>query len=126
MSRAQAEGDEKVFVCPDCHDAFKLKNPQLCKFSLANHMWIGRWDPLFRHANIAHHMLLALARTVTTKVKLIAWADHSDAPRITTRDRIRSAYKAFMSYYANVDMNPDWKNIFTGSGGEDPRMVASG
>jgi hypothetical protein len=70
VSQAQAEGDEKAFVCSDCHDAFKLQTPQLCRFSLANHMWIGRWDPLFRKANIAHQMLLALARIVTTKVVL--------------------------------------------------------
>ena len=57
VSQAQADGDEKVFVCSDCHDSFRLKIPQLCKFSLANHMWIGRWDPLFRMANIAHQML---------------------------------------------------------------------
>ena len=70
VSQPQAEGDEKVLVCSDCHDAFKPESPKLCRFALANHMWIGRWDPLFRDANIAHQMLLALARIVTTKVVL--------------------------------------------------------
>jgi len=31
---------------------------------------LGRWDPLFRVANLAHQMLLALARVVSTKVVL--------------------------------------------------------
>ena len=42
----------------------------LCKYSLANDLWLGRWDPLLRMANLAHQMLLALARVVTTKVVL--------------------------------------------------------
>ena len=67
VSQAQADGDEKVFVCSDCHDSFKLKIPQLCKFSLANHMWIGRWDPLFRIANIAHQMFCSNYISVVEK-----------------------------------------------------------
>ena len=42
----------------------------MCRYSLANDMWLGRWDPAFRGANLSHQMLLALARTVTTKVVL--------------------------------------------------------
>ena len=42
----------------------------MCRFALANHMWLGRWQPLFRDANLSHQMLLALARIVTTKVVL--------------------------------------------------------
>ena len=42
----------------------------MCKFAIANHMWLGRQDPLFREANLSHQMLLALARVVTTKVIL--------------------------------------------------------
>ena len=42
----------------------------MCKYALANHLWLGRWDPLFREANLCHQMLLALARVVTTKVVL--------------------------------------------------------
>ena len=33
-------------------------------------MWLGRWEPLFRDANVSHQMLLALARAVSTKVVL--------------------------------------------------------
>ena len=40
------------------------------KYALANDMWLGRWDPLFREANLSHQMLLALARVVSTKVVL--------------------------------------------------------
>ena len=42
----------------------------MCKYALAHHLWLGRWDPLFRNANLSHQMLLALARIVTTKVVL--------------------------------------------------------
>ena len=70
VNQAQASGKQEVFVCTDCHEAFKSKKPQLCKYCLAQHLWLGRWDPLFRGANIAHQMLLALARIVTTKVVL--------------------------------------------------------
>ena len=70
VNLAQARGDQEVLVCEDCHEAFKLKKPKLCKYSLANHLWLGRLDPLFRNANISHQMLLALARIVTTKVVL--------------------------------------------------------
>jgi hypothetical protein len=66
----QRRGDAPVFVCEDCHDAFSLKQPRMCRFALANHMWLGRWLPLFRDANLSHQMLLALARVVTTKVVL--------------------------------------------------------
>ena len=52
------------------HEAFKSKKPQMCKYALAHHLWLGRWDPLFRNANLSHQMLLALARIVTTKVVL--------------------------------------------------------
>ena len=66
-----------------------------------------------KHCRDWHTQNLALQDGDELKVKLIAWADHSDAPWSKTRDRIRNAYQAFMSYYANVDMNPDWRNIFT-------------
>ncbi len=42
----------------------------MCRFALADHMWLGRWDPLFRGANLSHQMLLALARIVTMRVVL--------------------------------------------------------
>lgn len=71
VSQAQADGDEKVFVCSDCHDAFKLRKPHLCKFCLANHMWIGRWDPLFRLANIAHQMLCSNYKGVVNRFTIL-------------------------------------------------------
>ena len=67
---AQAEGLEPAFVCQECYNALSPRSPWLCKYALANHMWLGRRDPLFRGANLAHEMLLALARVVTTKVVL--------------------------------------------------------
>ena len=48
----------------------RAKNLFLCKYALANDLWLGRWDPLFREANLSHQMLLALARVVTTKIVL--------------------------------------------------------
>ena len=66
----QAAGEEQVCVCSDCFDAFRLKVPKMCKYALANDLWLGRWDPLFRKANLTHQMLLALARMVATKVVL--------------------------------------------------------
>ena len=57
-------------MCPDCKEAFEGQKPWLCKYALANDLWLGRWDPLFRNANLSHQMLLALARVVTTKIVL--------------------------------------------------------
>ena len=57
-------------VCADCFDAFSADNPWLCKYCLANDMWLGRWAPIFRNANVTHQMLMALARIVTTKIVL--------------------------------------------------------
>ena len=70
VNNRQASGEQEVFVCEDCAETFGPKRPWLCKYALANMLWLGRWDPLFRHANISHQMLLALARIVTTKVVL--------------------------------------------------------
>lgn len=70
VSEAQAAGHASVHVCSDCREAFAGDNPWLCKYALANDLWLGRWEPLFRNANLAHQMLLALARVVTTKIVL--------------------------------------------------------
>ena len=70
VNERQAAGEEAVHICVDCHEAFAAKTPRLCKYALANDMWLGRWDPLFREANLSHQMLLALARVVSTKVVL--------------------------------------------------------
>ncbi|CAK0887182.1 unnamed protein product [Prorocentrum cordatum] len=70
VTDAQALGDERAPVCEDCLCAFSPRHPRMCKFTFANHLWLGRNDPLFRNANLSHQMLLALARVVTTKVVL--------------------------------------------------------
>ena len=70
VNERQRRGEDPAFVCEDCHDAFSLQKPRMCRFALANHLWLGRWQPLFRDANLSHQMLLALARIVTTKVVL--------------------------------------------------------
>ena len=70
LRQAQLTGDDPALVCADCHEAFGASSPWLCKYSLANDMWLGRWDPLFRNANLSHQMLLALARVVATKIVL--------------------------------------------------------
>ena len=70
VNETQAAGQAKVHVCPECKEAFEGPSPWLCKYALANDLWLGRWDPLFRNANLSHQMLLALARVVTTKIVL--------------------------------------------------------
>ena len=70
VTDTQAAGEEAVHVCSDCREAFASEHPWLCKYALANDLWLGRWDPLFRDANLSHQMLLALARIVTTKIVL--------------------------------------------------------
>ena len=57
VNEAQASGNQKVFVCADCHEAFCPPAPWMYKYALANHLWLGRWDPLFREAisNLCHH-----------------------------------------------------------------------
>ena len=47
VSAAAARGEEPVGVCRlcrDCHQSFCSKKPRLCKFSLANDLWLGRID----------------------------------------------------------------------------------
>ena len=63
-------GEVPVDVCSDCHAAFWKRKPFLSKASLANFLWLGRHDPLFREAALGHQLLLALGRTVSTKVYL--------------------------------------------------------
>ena len=65
-------GNSAASVCRDCYHAFAPKQPKLCKFALANDLWLGRPDPLLGQANMTHEMCLALARTVATKVVLRA------------------------------------------------------
>ena len=72
VDHRQALGADPVLVCADCHAAFSPWKPTLCKYALANDLWLGRWHPVLRRANenLSHQMLLALARIVTTKVPL--------------------------------------------------------
>ena len=72
VSAAAVRGEESVGICHDGHRAFSSKKPRLCRFALANDLWLGRMDPLFVDANMTHEMCLALARTVATKVVLRA------------------------------------------------------
>ena len=74
-SAAQADtasGKAPAAVCGHCVEAFSGKRPWLCKYALANDLWLGRPDPLRWKANMTHEMCLALARTVATKVALRA------------------------------------------------------
>ena len=71
-------GNSPASVCRDCYYAFSPKHPKLCKFSLANDLWLGRPDPLLWQANMTHEMCLALARTVATKVVLRAGGAHQN------------------------------------------------
>ena len=70
VPEAAIRGELPVRVCRDCHGSFSGKKPTLCKYALANDMWLGRIDPLLWKANLTHEMCLALARTVATKVVL--------------------------------------------------------
>ena len=67
-----AQGKAPAAVCEDCVEAFSSRKPWLCKYALANDLWLGRPDPLLWKANMTYEMCLALARTVATKVVLRA------------------------------------------------------
>ncbi|CAK0876828.1 unnamed protein product [Prorocentrum cordatum] len=73
VSQEQAAWRASVYVCSECKWAFGGPRPFLCKYALANDMWLGRWGPLFRDADVcplSHQMLLALARVVSTEIVL--------------------------------------------------------
>ncbi|CAE7026696.1 unnamed protein product [Symbiodinium sp. CCMP2592] len=72
VTAEMTRGDVPAAVCEDCVEAFSGKKPWLCKYALANDLWLGRPDPLLWKANMTHDMCLALARTVATKVVLRA------------------------------------------------------
>ena len=72
VTQDMACGRCPTLVCQDCWRAFSPKKPQMCRYALANDMWLGRIDPLLWQANMTHEMCLALARTVATKVVLRA------------------------------------------------------
>ncbi|CAJ1374089.1 unnamed protein product [Effrenium voratum] len=72
VTEDMAHGKAPAAACEDCVEAFSGKRPWLCKYALANDLWLGRPDPLLWKANMTHEMCLALARTVATKVVLRA------------------------------------------------------
>ncbi|CAJ1413970.1 unnamed protein product [Effrenium voratum] len=72
LGPAIISGQSPAAVCSECADAFSPSRPRMCKYALANDLWLGRPDPLLRDANMTHEMCLALARTVATKVVLRA------------------------------------------------------
>ena len=82
VSAAAVVGDVPVDICRDCRVAFAGKKPTLCKYALANDLWLGRIDPLLWRANLTHEMCLALARTVATKVVLRAGNAQTTASHI--------------------------------------------
>ena len=63
-------GDVPVDVCSDCRAALWAKRPVVPRLALVNDLWLGRHPPLLRDANLAHQLLLALGRVVSTKVYL--------------------------------------------------------
>lgn len=66
VSQKAACGDQTILVCRDYHAAFSAKQPRLCKFSLANALWLDRPDPSLWEAKMTHEMCLSLARTGAT------------------------------------------------------------
>ena len=70
VTEAMVRGDEPACVCRDCAMAFSGSQPKLCKYALANDLWLGRFDPLMRGLNVAHQVLHARARVVAHKIVL--------------------------------------------------------
>ena len=63
-------GETPINVCADCRFALWARSPRTPKLALANDLWLGRHPPLLRDANLAHQLLLALGRVVSTKLYL--------------------------------------------------------
>ena len=63
-------GEVPVRVCTDCRTALWAKRPTVPRLALVNDLWLGRHPPLLRAANLAHQLLLALGRVVSTKLYL--------------------------------------------------------
>ena len=64
------EGDVPVKVCDDCRGALWCAAPKVPLMALVNDLWLGRHHPLLRKASLAHQLLLALGRVVSTKIYL--------------------------------------------------------
>ena len=63
-------GETPVNVCDDCRNALWARRPKVPTLALVNDLWLGRHPPMFRSANLAHQLLLALGRVVSTKLYL--------------------------------------------------------
>ena len=91
VSQASLRGEEPVNVCEVCFEAFgrhKVKVPS--RVSLANWLWGGRHEPMFRRANLGHQLLLPLGRVVSTKVYLSSKGVDETAKQPSTSWRQRS------------------------------------
>ncbi|CAK0850189.1 unnamed protein product, partial [Prorocentrum cordatum] len=64
------EGKVPVKVCEDCRRDLWSDHPKVPLMALLNDLWLGRHHPLLRKAALAHQMLLALGRVVSTKIYL--------------------------------------------------------
>ena len=64
------EGEVPVKVCDDCRRDLWSDHPKVPLMALVNDLWLGRHHPLLRKAALAHQMLLALGRVVSTKIYL--------------------------------------------------------
>ena len=63
-------GAKPINACADCRFALWARSPSTPKLALVNDLWLGRHPPLLRDANLAHQLLLALGRVVSTKLYL--------------------------------------------------------
>ncbi|CAK0862279.1 unnamed protein product, partial [Prorocentrum cordatum] len=64
------EGKVPVKVCDDCRKVPWSDHPKVPLMALVNDLWLGRHRPLLRKAALAHQLLLALGRVVSTKIYL--------------------------------------------------------
>jgi hypothetical protein len=53
VSEEQRLGAAPAPVSEDCYAAFSPKKSRMCRFALANHLWLGRWHPRLRDANFS-------------------------------------------------------------------------
>ncbi|CAK0847613.1 unnamed protein product, partial [Prorocentrum cordatum] len=64
------EGKVPVKVRDDCRRDLWSDHPEVPLMALVSDLWLGRRHPLLREAALAHQMLLALGRVVSTKIYL--------------------------------------------------------
>ena len=66
------KGDIAVPWCQECSASLGRRHPEMPKFALANHNWLGRLNQIQRklmtQKYLGHRLMLSLARAVTTKV----------------------------------------------------------